>query len=63
MCESGTHRGRVRHAPRASQARTAGESDVHCTRTTGEPDVHRACTRLIWAMELMQMGAESYFGI
>ena len=43
---------RVRHAPRASQ-----------TRTMGEPDVHRARTRLIWAMELVQMGAESYFGI
>ena len=49
--------------PCASQTRTADELDVHHVHTVSEPNRHRACTRLMWAMELVQMEAEAYFGI
>ena len=49
--------------PCASQTRTADELDVHRAHTVSEPDRHRARIRLMWAMELVQMKAEAYFGI
>ena len=54
---------RARHAPRASQMCTVSEPDLHRACTVCAPDGYCARTRLMWAMELVQMEVEAYFGI
>ena len=54
---------RARHAPWASQMCTVSEPDIHRACTACSPDGYCARTRLMWAMELVQMEVDAYFGI
>ena len=50
-------------APWASQKGTTHTSDEHHASTRPHSHAHLAPTRLMWAMELVQMEGEIYFGI
>ena len=52
--EPDAHRGRARHAPRASQTRTTGEPDAHHKRARRAPRVHYG--RVKHAPRAHQMG-------